>query len=133
MKVQRRLLFLISGMFILDFAVQSLSLSGELHSLKDRFSHAEYMLHLRQKRFHFLNLTRNHPCKIARENGSASNSLCPEDVMAHEGTIEVPTIFQHLPHLLERPGALVPRVLIGRKRSRGKACGMYSRLLMSGG
>ena len=56
--------------------------------------------------------------------------LCPEEVLARDGVVEVPTIFQQLPHLLERPDALVPRVLIGKKRDRGKEtllCPCFSR------
>lgn len=91
--------------------MQNQEISGELNSLKDRLSHAEYLLHLRQKRLYFMNASRLvTPCG----NGSQ-----PEEVLSREGQLEIPTVFQHLPHLLGKAGALVPRVSIGKNRDKG--------------
>ncbi|GAU93552.1 hypothetical protein RvY_05478 [Ramazzottius varieornatus] len=92
------------------FVVQNQEISGELNSLKDRLSHAEYLLHLRQKRLYFMNASR-----LATPCGNDSQ---PEEVLSREGQLEIPTVFQHLPHLLGKAGALIPRVSIGKNRDK---------------
>ncbi|XP_055338024.1 alpha-1,3-mannosyl-glycoprotein 4-beta-N-acetylglucosaminyltransferase B-like [Paramacrobiotus metropolitanus] len=101
-----------------EFMARQISISDQLNLLKDKFSHAEYLLHLRQKRLHFLNMTQTQPCNRKVENNSTGHLLRPEDILSRDGLLEIPTVFQHMPHILDRPDALIPRILIGKGRQR---------------